>query len=141
MGCHMYREAVSEYLKALEIEKDDPLILYHLGVAYRSLGEDMKAREAFTRALARNQGMDESWMALGAIAITKGEFALAAEALRKVRGDKAGDPSFLMLKARALEGAGNKSEADLYYRRFEALVPDIGERRSIEEYFFHRRSR
>ena len=60
-----FKNAISNFEKALEIEKNNPVYYLHIGDAYKKLGEEDKAKESWKQALALSPGDMEAKKRLG----------------------------------------------------------------------------
>jgi predicted negative regulator of RcsB-dependent stress response len=54
----MYEKALKEIKKAMETEKDDPVILEHLGDVYLKLGNEEDAKGAWERSLENHEKVE-----------------------------------------------------------------------------------
>ncbi|MGV8119492.1 MAG: protein kinase [Candidatus Xenobiia bacterium LiM19] len=127
-----YREALEQYSKALDLKKDDPVILYQMGIAYRRVGEYGQAKKSLIKALTHNPAIVDARRELSVVELIDGNFDNAYIQLQKADDEPSADPAVPLIQSLALKGMGKKEESESAYRRFCALVPDERERQNFK---------
>lgn len=78
-----YRSALTGYLRALPLQRNDPVIHNKLGICYQNLGERMGAQAAYAKALQLDGGYAEAWNNLGTLEQSSRRFKQAVRAYKK----------------------------------------------------------
>lgn len=107
-------EAEQSFRRALEIDKNEPETLLHLGRLLRHQeGRNDEARQLLERAAELNPKVAsyEVWRELGAVALDSGHHADALRYLAHYTTARSYDPEGLVLYGRALRLAGKPDEA------------------------------
>ena len=78
-----YREALTYFRQALELNKDEPLIWYSLGYAHGQLDENAQAVPFLQKAIELKPNYADAWYNLGSVFFKLNRFADAVDAYRK----------------------------------------------------------
>ncbi|PKN18355.1 MAG: hypothetical protein CVU71_12700 [Deltaproteobacteria bacterium HGW-Deltaproteobacteria-6] len=113
-----YLGALKELLEADKNAPDDPVINYHLGIAYLGRGLKDKAMERFQTAVSLKNDYSEAYNYLGAIYMDMGQWERAIDAF-----DKALNNHLYVTPGRALYNSGlayyNLQNYDMALSRFQ----------------------
>ena len=126
-----YRSALTGYLRALPLQRNDPVIHNKLGICYQNLGERMGAQAAYAKALQLDGGYAEAWNNLGTLDQMQQRFGKAVESYRKAISLKPGVANFWKNLGSGYLSQGRESEALEAYRQAFRLDPTILERQPV----------
>jgi len=126
-----YRSALTGYLRALPLQRNDPVIHNKLGICYQNLGERMGAQAAYAKALQLDGGYAEAWNNLGTLDQMQQRFGKAVESYRKAISLKPGVANFWKNLGSGYLSQGRESEALEAYREAFRLDPTILERQPV----------
>jgi len=122
-------EAMEQYNRTINLTSDAGLLAAtyaNLGVAYRKLGEDEKARDSYDQALRLNPNQSNAYMGLGQLLEKKNRPDDAIHNYARAVELRPTDTGFLLL-GHALESAGRRAEALAAYQAALKLSPDLPE--------------
>ncbi len=122
--CDRHEEAVEAYRRALEIEPDQPEVVFNLGNALYALNRKELAAEHFYRAADLDAFYVEAWNNLGNVLADLGR---TQDSLRSFRRALAIEPSYADAHynlAETLAAAGDQHGAVEHWRIFLRLDPD-----------------
>jgi Flp pilus assembly protein TadD len=107
----LLEQAESAYLRALEVDEDEPSALANLALVYEALGESELASEYSRRVQGYRERNPYYHYSIAAGSIERQEWSAALAAVRKALRLKHDDPDFHELRGRALEALGRAREA------------------------------
>jgi protein O-mannosyl-transferase len=105
-----------------------------LGFAYRIMGEPMKAKQCFEKALQLAPDRARAMTGLGLIAQGNGDLPEAIRQYSRAIAAEPTDVGYLLL-AQALQQAGHADEADAISERVARSSPDLAEAQKTAEQF------
>lgn len=126
-SARQYKEAISDYERAVAADPKMDIAYYEMGAAYQELNQHAKAVDAFSKAIeikTSNAGyyyarcVSESWIS---------KFAEATRDCRTASKMKPGDADMLATLGRLLEDQGQKEEARQVYQAALAINPNQAE--------------
>jgi tetratricopeptide (TPR) repeat protein len=79
-----YKQAITNYKKALNLVKNDHLAAFNIGTAYVELGDDSKAIEFFDKSIRLNKSFPDAYENLAEIYLSKKNFPLMIQNYLKV---------------------------------------------------------
>ncbi|HET9314803.1 MAG TPA: tetratricopeptide repeat protein [Vicinamibacteria bacterium] len=120
-----YRSALTGFLRALPLQRNDPVIHNKLGICYQNLGERVSAQAAYAKALQLDGGYAEAWNNLGTLHQMEQRFGKAVESYRKAISLKPGVANFWKNLGSGYLSQGRESEALEAYREAFRLDPTI----------------
>jgi tetratricopeptide (TPR) repeat protein len=82
-GAAEYKEAVSDFLRALELDPQNPKASHYLGVLYRVMEQPEQAIEAFQKSLEINPYHFDTLLALSQTLCGTGDYPAALESCEK----------------------------------------------------------
>ena len=126
-----YRSALTGYLRALPVQRNDPVIHNKLGICYQNLGERVSARAAYARALELDGGYAEAWNNMGTLDQMEQRFGRAVESYRKAISLKPGVANFWKNLGSGYLSQGRETQALEAYREAFRLDPNIFERQPV----------
>jgi tetratricopeptide (TPR) repeat protein len=126
-----YRSALTGYLRALPLQRNDPVIHNKLGICYQNLGERASAQAAYAKALQLDGGYAEAWNNLGTLDQMQKRFGKAVESYRKAIALKPGVANFWKNLGSGYLSQGREPEALQAYREAFRLDPAIFERQPV----------
>lgn len=115
--------------RVIELTSDRGLLAAtyaNLGTAYRTFGEEEKARESYDRALQLNPGQANAYLGLGQLLEKQNKLNEAIESYSRSVELRPTDRGFLLL-GHALESMGRRPEAMAAYQNALKLSPDMAE--------------
>jgi serine/threonine protein kinase/Flp pilus assembly protein TadD len=119
------KDSVSQALRQVQANPDDPKAHFELANAYAMQGDKVKALEEYGRAIELDGGYLEAYMEVGDMLAAQGDFAGAAKAYQ-VAAELEPDNVAINLKAgRALFEDGQIEPAVDYFHRVAELDPDL----------------
>jgi tetratricopeptide (TPR) repeat protein len=98
----------------------------NLGAAFRSLGEDARAKASYEAALQLAPESAHAYVGLGLLAQKAGEFNHAAELYAKAMAIQPTDIGYVLL-AKAFQQAGDSAEAQTALESARRLSPNLQE--------------
>jgi len=116
--------AVDEFRRAAELSPGDARPHQYLAVLWQGRQRDQAARESLERALERDPLLDDAWMRLGDLALSRGDTATALRCFRiltHLLHDSPGSHSRLAL---VMQLEGDFPAADAALQRALVLTPD-----------------
>ncbi len=126
-----YRSALTGFLRALPVQRNDPVIHNKLGICYQNLGERVSAQAAYARALELDGGYAEAWNNMGTLDQMQQRFGKAVAAYRKAIALKPGVANFWKNLGSGYLSQGRETEALEAYREAYRLDPNIFERQPV----------
>ena len=126
-----YRSALTGYLRALPLQRNDPVIHNKLGICYQNLGERVGAQAAYAKALQLDGGYAEAWNNLGTLDQMQQRFGKAVESYRKAISLKPGVANFWKNLGSGYLSQGRETQALEAYREAFRLDPNIFERQPV----------
>jgi protein O-mannosyl-transferase len=123
------QEAIEQEKRVIELTSDRGLLAStyaNLGTAYRTLGEDEKARESYDHALQLNPGQANAYLGLGQLLEKQNKLNEAIENYSRSVELRPTDRGFLLL-GHALVSMGRRPEAMAAYQDALKLSPDMPE--------------
>jgi len=126
-----YRNALTGYLRALPLQRNDAVIHNKLGICYQNLGDRAGAQAAYARALQLDEGYAEAWNNLGTLEQTQQRFGKALELYRKAIALKPGVANFWKNLGSGYLSLGRQVQALEAYREAFRLDPAIFERQPV----------
>lgn len=123
------QQAIEQEKRVIELTSDRGLLAAtyaNLGTAYRTLGEEEKARESYDRALQLNPGQANAYLGLGQLLEKQNKLNEAIESYSRSVELRPTDRGFLLL-GHALESMGRRTEAMAAYQGALKLSPDMAE--------------
>ena len=126
-----YRSALTGYLRALPLQRNDPVIHNKLGICYQNLKDAAGARAAYLRALELDPRYAEAWNNLATLEQSARRFRQAVEAYKKAISVKPGVANFWKNLASAHLSLGSEAAAYEAYREAYRLDPTILERQPL----------
>jgi tetratricopeptide (TPR) repeat protein len=126
-----YRSALTGFLRALPVQRNDPVIHNKLGICYQNLGERASAQAAYARALELDGGYAEAWNNLGTLDQMQQRFGKAVASYRKAISLKPGVANFWKNLGSGYLSQGRETEALEAYREAFRLDPNIFERQPV----------
>jgi len=118
-----WRNSVTLFEHALEVNPGDPVIHNYLGTALQDAGRESEALEQFRAAAAAAPGYAKAQFNLGSALLARGELETAIERLG-LAARLEPEPGALTNLGNALEAAGRAEEALAAYRSALRLDPD-----------------
>ena len=122
-------EAIEKYKRVITLTSDPGLLAAtyaNLGTAYRSLGEDEKARTSYDQALQLNPNQYNAYLGRGELLEKQSRMEDAISNYSKAVELRPTDKGFLLL-GRAFERTGRRSEALAAYQAALKLSPEMPE--------------
>ncbi|MEP0813358.1 MAG: tetratricopeptide repeat protein [bacterium] len=119
-----YTLASENYSKVIALKGDDPVALQGLGHIALYQNNSNRAMDFYTRAVAVDPSLAESWYFLARIRFRNEEYADAAIAMRKALSLNYPDPELRLMLAYALEYDGKIQDAIKEFKRFLAENPE-----------------
>lgn len=137
-----FDQSLSYYIKALNIEPNNPDIHYNIGTAFQAKNDMLRAERAYRKTLELNPNHAEAKAALGMVMENKkeeniaeafkhaiqlqqrGDYPRAIEVYQKIAVDKPNDDSVFYNIATAYQAMGNFTEAIKYYEQAQAIKAD-----------------
>ncbi len=119
-------EAMQQYDRTISLTSDAGLLAAtyaNLGTAYRTLGEDEKARDNYDQALRQNPNQSSAYLGLGQLLEKQNQLDDAIQNYSKAVELRPTDTGFLLL-GHALERAGRRPEALAAYQAALKLSPE-----------------
>jgi len=115
-----YDQAEEFYRKALELDPDSAPLLNNLGNHYLEKGEPQRARESYLKVIAIHADHPNANLHLAqmSVAAKKGDAALRF--LDHMPADSQSEPGVELLRAQALDLAGQRAQAQALVERVEA---------------------
>ncbi len=122
-----YTAALGEFLKALELIPDDPILHNDLGLVYVAKGKTELAEEHFRRAIALKPDYSLAKNNLGGVYLSRKEWAKAIPVLEEVTKDMLyATPHFPLANLGwANYNLGNYTKARFYLDKALEAVPDF----------------
>lgn len=117
------KQAVELYMKVVRMTPDAQLranAYNNLGAAYRSLGDQTRAKGSYELALRLNPENDHAWIGLGLTAEKNGDFSAAAKFFAQAMAIQPTDVGYLLL-SQALQHAGHPDEAQAAFQAAQQL--------------------
>jgi tetratricopeptide (TPR) repeat protein len=121
---------LADYLRALPVQRNDPVIHNKLGICYQNL-KDPRARAEYTRAVELDPRYAEVWNNLGTLEQSLRRFGQAVSAYEKAIALKPGVANFWKNLGSAHLSLGREQEAYEAYREAFRLDPTILERQPL----------
>lgn len=122
-------EAIEQHNRVISLTSDAGLLAAtyaNLGAAYRTLGEDEKARASYDQALQLNPNQYNAYLGLGQLLEKQNQLDGAINNYSRSVELRPTDVGFLLL-GHALESAGRRPEARAAYQAALKLSPDMPE--------------
>jgi Flp pilus assembly protein TadD len=117
--------AEADFLKALELEPDQPLVLNYLGYSWVEMGENLaEAQAMIEKAVEQRPGDGYIVDSLGWVLYRLGDFAGAAEQMEKAVELKPADPVVNDHFGDALWMIGRRFEARFQWKRALSFEPE-----------------
>ncbi len=117
------KNAITAYLKALEIDKDDVNLYYNLSGLYENTGEKANAEKYLAMALDKKPEDIESRLKMAEGLISKKDYKKAEEYLREVTKVRPDYVDAWLMFAGMEEKRGNKKALKEYYKKIISLTP------------------
>ena len=128
-----WRRAEADFLHALELSPDQPLVLNYLGYGWTERGIDLpRARGMLERAVALRPEDGAIVDSLGWVLLQMGETTEATARLERAAELQPEDPSINGHLGDAYQAAGRLREAEFQWRRALNLHPDSEDQARIE---------
>ena len=126
------RGAIEQYGKVLSMTQDTIRLnaprrakaLSNMGLAYRALGDDARARESFEGAVKLDPNDADSWITLGVLAQKAGDAGEAVHAYSQAVKIQPADWLYLLL-AQALQQSGQTEQAKAAMDRAKLMSQDF----------------
>ena len=118
------KNAIKNYLKALELDKSDINLYYNLSELYERTGDLAKSRKYLNKAIEKQPGDTESRLKMAEGLIKKDQYTNAEPYLKEVLKTKPNSIDALLMLAKVEEVRGNKKQLKVYYKKILSLVPD-----------------
>ena len=120
-----WERAEQDFLKALELEPDQPYVLNYLGYSWVKQGKNLvQAREMLERAVAQRQDSGDIIDSMGWALFKLGEFADAVGYLERAVALRPQDPEINDHLGDAYWRVGRRDEARIQWRRVLEMGPD-----------------
>lgn len=126
-----YRKALTGYLRALPLQRNDAVIHNKVGICYQNLAERAGAHGAYARALELDPAYAEAWNNLGTLHQMEQRFGKALESYRKAISLKPGVANFWKNLGSGYLSLGREAQALEAYREAFRLDPTILERQPV----------
>lgn len=120
---NQFEKAISVYLKAVEMDKEDANIRYNISLLYEKLGQKDKADLFLGKALHLESGDIEGRLKLSESLVHEGKFKEAEKYLIEVLDKKPKSLRALLLMADIAEKQGDKNALKKIYRKILAIDP------------------
>jgi len=117
------KKAISSYLRAADVDKNDVNLFYNLSFLYERSGEKDKADFYLAKAVSLERGDVESRLKLAESALQKGSLKEAEKYLSEVLALKPDSVRALSLFAKIKEKQGDKDKLKQAYRKLLFLDP------------------
>ncbi len=118
------KNAIKNYLKALELDKEDINLYYNLSELYERTGDMSTSRKFLDMAIEKQPGDVESRLKMAEGLIKKDQYTNAEPYLKEVLKAKPDSIEALLMLAEVEEVRGNKKQLKVYYKKILSLVPD-----------------
>ncbi|OQX65493.1 MAG: hypothetical protein B5M55_03830 [Desulfococcus sp. 4484_242] len=118
-----YKNAISWYLKAAELDRKDANLYYNLSYLYDKIGQKKKSFHYLEKAASLNATDTDSRLALAEHAFRQGDLKKAEKYVLQVLGRKPSSLKALLLQARIAEKQGKKQKLKKIYKKILALDP------------------
>lgn len=120
-----WERAEQDFLKALELEPDQPFVLNYLGYSWVEQGKNLvEARDMLERAVAQRQDSGDIVDSMGWALYKLGEFTDAVIYLERAVALRSQDPVINDHLGDAYWRAGRQDEARIQWRRVLGLAPE-----------------
>jgi len=137
-----YDESLSYYIKALNIEPENPDIHYNIGTVFQAKNDMPRAERAYTKTLELKPDHAEAKSALAMVSTARqdkdiadafkhaidlqqmGNYPQAIEIYKKVAADRPTDDAVYYNIATAYQAQGNYQDALTNYEKANSLKPD-----------------
>lgn len=137
-----YDESLSYYIKALNIEPENPDIHYNIGTVFQAKNDVQRAERAYTKTLELKPDHAEAKAALGMVTTVRqekniadafkhaievqemGNYPQAIEIYKKIAIDRPNDDAVFYNIATAYQAQGNYQEALTNYEKANSIKPD-----------------
>ncbi len=120
---NQFKEAISSYLKALELDKEDANLYFNLSYLYEKIGQKENADLYLEKAVGLKSGDLDSRLRLAARLIEKGKYKEAESHLVAVLEKKPKSPEALLLMIKIQEKKGDKEQLKKTYYEILSLDP------------------
>ncbi|MGD9158200.1 MAG: tetratricopeptide repeat protein [Desulfobacteraceae bacterium] len=117
------KNAIKNYLKALELDKEDINLYYNLAELYGRTGNKGEADRYLGMAIARKPDDIESRLKMAEGLIKKKQYKNAETQLKEVLKIKPDSTDAWLLRATIEEKRGNKKKLKEYYKKILSIVP------------------
>jgi tetratricopeptide (TPR) repeat protein/predicted Ser/Thr protein kinase len=118
-------DPVSQALRQVQANPDDPHAHLMLGNAYALQGQKIKALEEYEKTIELDPEYLEAYMKAGDVLATLGDFGRAAEMYQRAAELEPGSVEANLKAAQTLWGDGQMRPATEYFRRLTELDPDL----------------
>ena len=118
------KNAIKNYLQALELDKDDVNLYYNLAELYGRTGNKSEAEKYLGLAIDKKPDDIESRLRIAESFIAKKEYKEAETHLDAVLKTKPDSIEAMLLRASIEEKKGNKKALKEYYKKILAIAPD-----------------
>jgi tetratricopeptide (TPR) repeat protein len=114
-----YKEAESFYQQALRLDPNSAALLNNLGNHYLESGQTERAREAYLKVVALEPGHPNANLHLAQMSVAAKNGDAALQYLVRLPAPSQSDPAVELLRAQALDLAGQRTQAELLIRAVE----------------------
>ncbi len=137
-----YDESLGYYIKALNIEPENPDIHYNIGTVFQAKNDVQRAERAYAKTLELKPDHAEAKSALGMVTTVRqeqniadafkhaievqemGNYPQAIEIYKKIAVDRPNDDAVFYNIATAYQAQGNYQEALVNYEKANSIKPD-----------------